>query len=316
MYFRMARTAVTVLGGAAALCLGSVPAALAAPADGTEFVPCNAYALHHAIEYAGYGETLNLAPGCTYRLPEELPDITTKLTIVGHHSTLTRTRHAGDFSLLTVGNCEGSDGPAIKASDGTVINASDVTVINVDFTGGGGYGIDDGGAIDNGGRLHVRGGVFSFNEADESGGAIYSDCDLTVSGATFTHNRAPYGGAILNDGDARIDGSAFIWNAAQPSPVSVVLTLSGDPGNSEGGAIYNEDHMYLADSGFLANRTDGYGGAVYTDDQLHARHITVTSNEADVDGGGIYNDDETAAVFDSVVFGNLPDNCHDVSGCH
>src|SRR5580693_1058772 len=68
MYFKMTRATVTVAGGAAALCLGSVPAALAAPAQPATFVPCNAYALHAAINDASSGDTLDLAPGCTYYL--------------------------------------------------------------------------------------------------------------------------------------------------------------------------------------------------------------------------------------------------------
>ncbi len=70
MYFEMRRAAVTVAGGAAALCLGSVPEALAAQAPNTDFVPCNPYALHRAINNQSFGETLVLAPGCTYYLPD------------------------------------------------------------------------------------------------------------------------------------------------------------------------------------------------------------------------------------------------------
>lgn len=290
MYFKMARTAVTVIAGAAALCFGSVPAALAAPAYSTARVPCSAFALHRAISDASSGETLNLAPGCTYHLPEALPDIMTRLTIVGNRSTLTRARHAGGFSLLRVGAGE----------------ASDVTVINVDFIGGG--DVNDGGAIDNQGTLHVWGGVFWLNEAGQKGGAIYSDSDLTVGNAAFAYNHAPYGGAIYTGGgDPSIYGSAFTWNRAAP--------LRGDPDNSAGGAIYNKEDLDLAYSTFLGNSTDGHGGAIYTDDDLQASHITVTGNRADRSGGGIYNDDETAAVFDSIVFANGPNNCQDVSGC-
>jgi predicted outer membrane repeat protein len=292
MYFKMTRAAVIVAGGAVALCLGSIPAALAAPAQDTTFVPCNPYALHEAIADASYGETLVLAPGCTYRLADALPDIMTKLTIVGHESTLTRTWDAGDFSLLTVGDCE----------------AADVTVINVNFTDGGGDDTDYAGGIYNGKTLHVEGGTFSGNESDEYGGAIYNDGDMTVTGATFTDNLAPYGGAIYNNHDASIEGSSFTWNKAP--------TLSGDPDNSYGGAIDNEHDMYLTNSGFVANSTGGYGGAIYTElGDLHAGHITVTANAAGFDGGGIYNWEATATVSGSVVFGNHPDNCYEVSGC-
>jgi predicted outer membrane repeat protein len=292
MYFKMTRAAVTVAGGAVALCLGSVPAALAAPAQNGTFVPCNAWALHTAINDASSGDTLDLAPGCTYYLPHALPDIMTDLTIVGYHSTLTRARWAGDFSLLKVG-----------------CSAGDLTVINVNFTDGGGD-IDRGGAIDvKDGTLHVTGGIFTGNETDNEGGAIYNDGHMWVNNATFTDNLAPYGGAIENDYDAWIEGSSFTWNKAP--------TLWGDPDNSEGGAIYNDDNMQLADSGFLGNSTGGYGGAIYTEDDLHAAHITVTANEADFDGGGIYNDGDsyTADLYNSTVFGNQPNNCSYVDGC-
>src|SRR5580658_2948675 len=117
MYFKMTRAAVTVAGGATALCLGSVPAALAAPAQDTYFVPCNPHALYLAISHQSYGETLDLAPGCTYYLPGRLPDIKTNLTIVGYHSTVTRTRDAGSFSLLTVGGGCGDLGVINANSD-------------------------------------------------------------------------------------------------------------------------------------------------------------------------------------------------------
>ena len=82
-YFSDGRARYLFPGGAAALCLGSVPAALAAPTPSTDFVPCNPYALHRAISSQSYGETLVLAPGCTDYLLDALPDITTTLTIVG-----------------------------------------------------------------------------------------------------------------------------------------------------------------------------------------------------------------------------------------
>ena len=293
MYFKMTRAAVTVAGGAVALCLGSVPAAMAAPAQDATFVPCNAYALHTAIDDASSGDTLDLAPGCTYYLPEALPEIMHELTIVGYHSTLTRTRDAGGFSLLKVG-CE----------------AGDLTVINVNFTDGGGYDVGGGGAIDvQAGTLHVTGGIFSDNESDNVGGAIYNDGHMWVNNATFTDNLAHFGGAIESHSDASIEGSTFTWNKAPTSYGNI------NPDDSYGGAIYNDGDMYLDNSGFLGNSTGGYGGAIYTEDDLHAAHITITANAAGYEGGGIYNDDETVHVFASTVFGNQPDNCFDVPGC-
>ena len=293
MYFKMTRAAVTVAGGAVALCLGSVPAALAGGSQNTTFVPCNAWALHAALDNPSDGETLDLAPGCTYYLPESLPQIMTEITIVGYHSTLTRARDAGGFSLLKVG-CE----------------AGDLTVINVNFTDGGGYDVRNGGAIDvQAGTLHVTGGIFSDNESDNVGGAIYHDGHMWVNNATFTDNLAHFGGAIESHSDASIEGSTFTWNKAPTSYGNI------NPDDSYGGAIYNDGDMYLDNSGFLGNSTGGYGGAIYTEDDLHAAHITITANAAGYEGGGIYNDDETVHVLASTVFGNQPDNCFDVPGC-
>ena len=284
MDFRLAKTAVTIFAGVAALGLGSAPAALAAPAGGgTEFVPCNGYALQGAFDSASYGTTLILAPGCTYYLHQGLHTMT-RVTIIGHSTTITQARDAGGFTLLTVGNCE----------------SANVTVINVNFTGGGGD-TEDGGAIYNLNRLTVEGGTFSDNISDDDGGAIENDGQMRVTGATFTHNLAPNGGAILNDGPAIIEGSSFTWNHA--------------PGeNAYGGAIYNDDDLFLGHDGFLGNSSDNNAGAIYNEDNMAASHITVTANAAGDDGGGIYNDDN-AAVNDSMVFGNQPDNCYNVPGC-
>jgi predicted outer membrane repeat protein len=289
MYFKMTRAAVTVAGGVVALCLGSVPAALAAQAQNTSSVPCDPQALNAAIGTAHQGETLDLAPGCTYALAGALPHIKTNLTIVGHHSTLTRTRNATGFSLLTV-------------------RGADLTVINVNFTDGGGYKVGKGGAIDNtGGTLNVTGGTFSGNETDNVGGAIYNDGHMTVKNATFTHNLAPYGGAIENDHNASITRSTFTRN--KPS-------LHGDPRNSDGGAIYNNGYLYLTHTRFVGNSTGGNGGAIYTQHHLDARHITVTAGAAGLYGGGIYNDaGKTATLFASVVSHNQPNNCNNVPGC-
>jgi predicted outer membrane repeat protein len=317
MYFKTTRAAVTVAGGAAALCLGSIPAALAAPASSAVLVPCSPVALHAALADPGPGETLDLAPGCTYSLPGSLPEITTDLTIVGYQSTLTRAPHAGGFSLLTVGGlgCKGGIGGGgvnIPAGNANLnpddLCKADLTVINVNFTDGGGYDVGTGGAIDNdGGTLHVTGGTFSDNESNNEAGAIYNDGHMTVNNGTFTDNLAHYGGAIYNDGVASIGGSSFTWNNAPTSDIAMRY-------NSYGGAIYNQADLHLANSGFVGNSTGGYGGAIYTKDTLDAAHITVTANAAAF-GGGIYKFAGTATVFGSVVFGNQPDNCVHVTGC-
>ena len=128
-------------------------------------MPCNPYALYLAISHQQYGETLDLAPGCTYYLPDALPNIKTELTIVGYHSTLTRTWDAGSFSLLTVsgGGCGGPS--VINVNDNGDCSVAGLTVINVNFTDGGGYDTYEGGAINNRGHA-PRGGRDLLRQQD------------------------------------------------------------------------------------------------------------------------------------------------------
>src|SRR3984957_20704640 len=143
--------------------------------------------------------------------PDALPAIRADLHIVGYHSTLTRTRNAGSFSLLTtgVGGC-GVD-LAVHPDHGDC-SAADLTVINVNFTDGGGSDTDEGGAIHNRGTLDVEGGTFSGNKTGEYGGAIYNDGHMTVTNATFTGNLAPYGGGTYTEDEAPPRGPHFPRN--------------------------------------------------------------------------------------------------------
>jgi predicted outer membrane repeat protein len=294
---KLARTAVTAFGGIAALCLGSAPAALASPPRGPHLVPCRAPALSEALSTASDGETLILAPGCTYELRDALPAVTTRLTIVGLGSTLRRSDAPGtpSFSILTVADTAGAD----------------LTVVGVGFGNGGGPSDDYGGAIDNGGTVTVRGGTFQDNSTGEYGGAIYNDGTLRVSEATFAGNVSVYGGAIDNAARAAVFGSGFLGNRA--------LALFGAPDNAYGGAIYSDDTLDLTDDGFLANSSAGDGGAIYNAGTVRARHVTITANSAADEGGGVYDQDAGRVTLrDSAVFGNRPGNCYPsgtIAGC-
>ena len=140
-------------------------------------MPCRAYVLYLAISNASNGKTLNLAPGCTSDLPDALPCITGSLTIVGYHSTLTRTWNAGSFSLLLVGATE----------------TSVFTVINVNFTNGGGHDLDYGGAIYNDGTLRGYHITITANDAGYLGGGIYDGDGVVVAGPATLTDSAVFG---------------------------------------------------------------------------------------------------------------------------
>jgi hypothetical protein len=255
-----ARTAA--LGGTLVLGLGSAQAAMARPSH-TIDLPCNVGALAWAISHATSGETIVLAPGCTYWLTGGLTDNDPNLTIVGEDSTLERAPYASSLTLLKVNYTK------------------TLTLDDVNFTNGGGSSEDNGGAIYNHGTLTVNGGTFSDNRDGEYGGAInsYAAIDsvasLTVNDAYFTGNGGEYGGAINNgdDSTATISDSTFGQNSA--------------PGEY-GGAVENDGLATITGSSFLGN-TGEYGGAIYNDGGLSTTDDTFTGNRG-YEGGAIYND--------------------------
>jgi predicted outer membrane repeat protein len=249
------------LGGVVALGLGSAPAAMAQPADSYP-LPCSTGALEYALAHVGSGDTIYLAPGCTYWLTGQLTDNVVDLTIVGEDSTLERAPDASSFTILKVNYTK------------------TLTLDDVNFTNGGGSSAYNGGAIYNHGTLTVNGGTFSDNRDGEYGGAINSyaiadsDASLTVTGAYFTGNGGEYGGAIDNGANstAAISDSTFSRNST--------------PGEY-GGAVENDGLATITDSSFLGN-TSEYGGAIYNDGDLSTADNTLTGNHG-YEGGGIYN---------------------------
>ena len=314
MHLKPAKTAATAaaVGGVLVLGLGSATAARATPENYR--VPCNADALNDAIDNADTGSTLFLAAGCTYYLPDGLTDNVDTLTIVGFETTLRGGGPDSDFSILTV-NC-----------------MKTLTLDDVNFTDG---SQEDGGAIDNGGHLTINGGTFSHNSG-EYGGAIYSEgvsSMLTINNAVFTGNEGEYGGAIYSQDDcATLTGDHFGQNKAYDGGAlyaehDVTVADSSFLGNTaeDGGAIINYDELTLTNvtdvpgSGntFTGNEAT-YGGAIYNGDWVGVGASTIAFNAAHHvgGGGGIYNTcDSTITESDSTVYSNVPDNIYYVGTC-
>jgi predicted outer membrane repeat protein len=275
----VAKTAV--IGGIATLGLGSAQTALA-----TTSVPvgCTTSDLTSAMG-SPTGSTLDLAQGCTYVLTSTLTPtaLSDTLTIVGHHSTIRRSRVGGtaSFTILTVGD-EGN-----------------LALKGVNVSNGGGSSTADGGAISNGGTVTIYGGIFSDNHSETEGGAIYSDGTLTVHDTLFTKNGSDDGGAVyVADGDAAVDSSTFRDNTAE-----------------YGGAIDNKGDLTIGHSGLDLNNASDQGGALYTDGTLAVEDGAIIGNTADA-GGAIYKDGGTVTLTGTVILVNVPDNCEPaITGC-
>ena len=326
-----AAAAVAVLGGTATLGLG-IQAAMATPT--THDVLCATNGTDGLIywmtspNYAS-GDTLSLAPHCTYWVSAQLPSVMHTLTIDGNGASIVRNTDSA-FSIFVVGCATG-----------------DLTLDNVNVKNGGGEGVD-GGAVDvtnSSATLNVYGGTFSDNSAVYNepnggyGGAIYNLGTLTVDSATFTGNSASWGGAIDSDNNvstATLDDDSFTGNDANEGGAIYNLdndmqigegsfrnnSATGEDG--EGGAIYNDDVVNVTvtggDSLFLMNSASYEGGAIYNDaETVNLNHSLVELNRAYDGGGGIYNDGDGVVTLslDQILL-NKPNNCdptNTIDGC-
>jgi predicted outer membrane repeat protein len=267
-------------GALAAVGLYAVPAEAA-----TTHVPCSAAVLASAVGSAASGETLSLAPYCTYRLTAALPTVSQNLTILGNGATLQRSYAPATpaFTILSV------EAPTWPPNPGATLAVTDLNFTN------GASAI----AATGNGNITVQGGTFTGNHA-ANGGAINSTTgqgSLTVTGATFTGNTATQAGGAIYTSEAAatttVTGSTFIKNTA----------------GSIGGAIYNFFDMNVADSTFVANQAED-GGAIFNNaisgDNL--ADVSIHGNTATQDGGGVDTFDCILNVTDSQIYGNQADS--------
>jgi hypothetical protein len=154
-------------------------------------------ALSNAVDY----DTITIDPalaGQTINLTSRLPEINKNLTIEGNEITLSG-------SGIT---------PTDYNSQIMYMIGGEVTIRRVHFKDG--TANDGGGAICSFiGTLNLESCIFSGNRTTDtyaSGGAIYNEGTLSVSGCTFYGNTSGYYGAICNFGMLTLTGNLFYGN--------------------------------------------------------------------------------------------------------
>jgi polymorphic membrane protein len=157
-------------------------------------------------------------------------------------------------------------GAVLTSSEGTLTNC--IFLRNTAFLGGGVFATFDatvnssafefnqaqfnGGAIFDDGNLALSAGRFGGNAASQSGGGLYDDIfgQSTVSGSTFSHNRAPVGGAVDNEDVLTLYHTRMSQNSADQFGGGVFTdwvmsatnsTITRNSASSGGGGIYNSD---------------------------------------------------------------------------
>lgn len=285
------------LGAAAALAAGTLVTAAPPAHAATINVACSAAALIAAVEDANAdpgGDTLSLAPGCTYTLTarydgteDALPDIVGGLIIDGNGARLQRDTEAPSFGIadivgdlvvsdLTMAEFWGFNGAYFHVGGSLVL--VDSTITNTPPFGQQDAALEVG---DNG-TLAVVSSTIENQAIFATGGtgaAIDNRNELVVTDSVFRGNRilAPTGvvqsgNAIANSGNAKIFESTFADNF----------------GAATGGAIRNTGYLEIHESSFTNNNAN-FGGAIRSTgaSDLIIEDSYFANNEADLSGGAL-----------------------------
>ena len=194
------------------------------------------------------------------------------------------------FDMTKWVNCvsEGEGAGLLNAGDGTV------TLIGCAFEN---CAARDGGAIYSTmtGNCTVLGTVFAGNQANSTGGAIYSIGALSIQNCSFSENQAVVSGGAIYGAGVNLIGCTFSGNHA---PAGGAITCSGRTldaercsfsGNSatNGGAILSEGETTINLSTIVSNSAET-GGGIYLRGPAKLIESKVYDNQTELSGKDLY----------------------------
>ena len=264
--------------------------------------------------------------GADITLTEELPTISSSITILGNEHSISGNERVRIFFVTESGALTLRD--AILRDGATTGGNSlcfDPEIFGIDIVEE--VAPEFGGAICNHGSLEVSDSVFSGNSAVRGGGAIFNLGEASISDSVFSNNTAEdSGGAIVHldiilmlstsDIPTEVVGDAIV-NFGEAS-ISISESNFSDNSAYIGGAIFNFGEVSISDSEFSGNSAAGGGGAIATQGELSISDSVFRDNSAGELGlgGAIWNNDDGEVSISSSVFSdNSPQDCHGVV-CH
>lgn len=189
------------------------------------------------------------------------------------------------------------------------------------------FTVDGGGIHTNGGSLEVLESIVSNNAATNAGGGIFfgsgpfpSAPFLRIVNSVIEGNEAFRGGGLYGQSSAIVGiGNVFRENTAidqgggmyllsldrQPRPTAVIVasSVSGNSAGTEGGGIYNNGKLDIANSTLAFNSANRNGGAMWVSATVNASHLSIVANQA-VDSGGAFEGNGVLNLYGSVASQN------------
>ena len=231
----------------------------------------------------------------------------------------------GNLTLISStvrNNTSKSDGGGIFNSVGATLSVTDTLITDNASPDPGGRG----GGVFNDGAATLASVTVSNNTTTSRGGGIFNDGTLTLTNGVVSANFSNYLGGGIATGrsatttvadslirDNRVDngpnssGGAAVYNGLGKLDVTdtTVRDNSAIGSLSDGGGIYSEGTLAIANSTFNGNTADRYGGAIYIQQRTAAlTNSTISGNSGSSAGGGIINNVGTIALQSSTVTEN------------
>jgi CSLREA domain-containing protein len=158
--------------------------------------------------------------------------------------------------ILTNGSLNTQEGGGVY-SDGGLFISSTIISQNVAQVGAGASGTESS-------NITFEDVVFSFNQANSFGGAIYNDKVIELRDCTIASNEANYGAGIYNN------NQLYLYS----------VTLNENVANYRGGGIFNDGDAFLENVTLSQNEAAEAGGGIYNSTNLDLTHATLALNVA------------------------------------
>ncbi len=129
-------------------------------------------------------------------------------------------------------------------------------------------------AITAGDTVSIEDMTLTEGMSPDSGGAVYSNGDLSLKTCVLNNNSSKFGGAVYSSPSGRFNSSGCVFQNNS--------SIEGGGGIAcMGGCTFNSD-IIIGNSG-------GRGGGIYAQASLFITGSTISGNNASGDGGGILN---------------------------